>query len=113
LAVLQPLNPSKRSEGGEIQAVIARQCFDGYWQEALPGYDAISWADIKKMGSGETEIVARIRQTVFALAFLLKKAQDRRVLWDLVSQKAKQWLRAQDAALDWDDVIVRVAALIQ
>jgi hypothetical protein len=55
---------------------------------------------------------ARIQQTVHALAVLEKTAAKQKVLWELVAEKAKAWLESQDAALDWDDAVRQVIALI-
>jgi hypothetical protein len=44
---------------------------------------------------------------------LEKTGAKQKVLWELVAEKAKEWLRSQDTALDWEDVVRQVAALIQ
>jgi hypothetical protein len=93
-----------------IQSIVSSQAFDGYWDSPVRGCDQVKWNDLQVLAPFADR--RYVRQTVHALAVLEKTAAKQKVLWELVAEKAKEWLQSQDATLNWDDVIRQVAALI-
>jgi hypothetical protein len=106
----EPASPPARNSN-DVPGVISQQAFDGYWSVPLPGFDSVPW-DTIGLPTTEADSLKLVQQTLYALAFLEKTAGDKRVLWDLVSDKARDWLNSQAPLADWDALIAQLKTFV-
>jgi hypothetical protein len=100
---------------GSIQGIIALQTFDGYWDKdvAFPGFDRVPWHTFASLEAIRDQgLLELVQRTLYTLAVLEKTGSDKRVLWELVSEKAKEWLQNQEPSTEWELLIAQLLKFV-
>jgi hypothetical protein len=97
----------------DIAGIISIQAFDGYWDASLPGFDCVPWKTfVQLQGISDHRELKLVQRTLYALAVLDKVGCDKRVLWSIVSEKAKEWLQSKLPLPEFDTLIVGLQQFI-
>jgi hypothetical protein len=111
----QQLQPQQAipQELTNLRGLIAVQAFDGYWNVSFAGFDRVPWDTFAALAAlADGSALELIEQTLYALAVLEKNGSDKRVLWCLVGEKAKDWLKTQSPVCEWDVLIAELQEFV-
>ncbi|OHS97296.1 breast cancer suppressor candidate 1,bcsc-1 [Tritrichomonas foetus] len=109
--MIQPQEPDFN-----ITRLLKYHSFEGYWfnlanvKSFIPKFGEIQMPS--NIGIGDEKLVDRILSTLLAIALLRKLAVDQREAWQLIEEKALEWLTTLSKEINWEQYISDIISQI-